>query len=506
MVRETRRAGRLAGSAADQAKAIGRPQVDDRPSRRVLMVLFHFPPLGGVAVPRSICNVRYLPDFRWTPIVVAPRDGGGLEDPDLHALIPPQTKVYRAWCPEPRHFRRVVDPVRAVLKVSRGLRRGPADAMSHRGESTAAPQFNKGPEPDAAPPAPTWLWRLHRLVTFPDNQVGWLPFALKSALRACRDQDCDAIFSSSAPITAHLVAGIVKRLTGLPWVAEFRDPWLGNPITEALVGPRPWLHRRLQVRLERWIIRSADRIVFVSPSTARLYRRRYPDAQIVTITNGHDRTEVSLRSAHAAKPNQYRIVYTGTVRPDELQTFLEALEGVVARRSILAEQLQVAFYGDVSDSCRAVAERFTRDGLLGGVVRFCGFVPRRVALEALADADAALLMLGAGAGIGQQIPAKLFDILGQNQQVLAILPPGDARYILEDLAWGILAEPDVPDVERAIELLLTLPRPTRPADPEGRFDRFALAGRLADTLREATEAGHGARTTRSGLPTAGDTR
>jgi glycosyltransferase involved in cell wall biosynthesis len=459
------------------------------------MVLFHFPPLGGVAVPRSVCNVRYLPDFGWTPVVVAPRGGGELADPDLLALIPPQTKVYRARFLEPRHFRRVVDPLRAVLKVPTRQHSVPnTDVAAPNRAGADTPSSGEGREPAAAPPAPGWFWRLHRLVAFPDNQVGWLPFALRAALQAHRHQACDAIYSSSSPITAHLVAGIVKRVTGLPWVAEFRDPWLGNPITDALAGPRPWLHRRLQTRVERWIIRSADRIVFVSPSTARLYRRRYPDAaEIVTITNGHDSTEASLRSARAAEPNRYRIVYTGTVRPDELETFLEALDGVVGRRPVLAGQLQVAFYGDMSGPCRAVVERFSRDGRLGPVVRLCGFVPRRAALEALADADAALLMLGTGAGIGQQIPAKLFDILGQDQQVLAILPPGDARDILEELQWGVLAQPDVADVERAIERLLSLPRPTRLADPEGKYDREALAGRLAALLRDAAEASERAR-------------
>lgn len=502
---DLRRAGTVHDSTRRRIVAADRSQAElGGPQRSVLMVLFHFPPLGGVAISRNVRNVQYLPRFGWTPVVVAPQGARGLMDPATLALVPPRTQVVRAKVLEPRHLRRIVDPLRRIAHLLRRPRRAPADSLSE-GEHGPAPA-TEGRHPHPANPLPSGLWRLQRLIFFPDNQVGWLPFALVAAIRVHRVTPFDAIYSSSAPITAHLVAGIVKRLTGVPWVAEFRDPWFGNPITDALVGPRPWLHRRLQARLERWIVRSADRIIFVSPSTTQLYRRRYPDAaEMVTITNGHDRSETMVHTAVAASIRRYRIVWTGTLdRPGELSMFLEALDAVARRRPALIDQLEVVFYGDVSDSCRAVADRFTGDVPLGAVLRFRGFVPRRAALEALADADAALLLLGAGPGMGQFVPGKLFDYLGQNRQILAIVPPGDVRDILEELDWGVVAEPDVADIERAIERLLTLPPPTRLADPDGKYERVALAGRLADTLRDATVPIRRARVMRPGPPTAGD--
>jgi glycosyltransferase involved in cell wall biosynthesis len=453
------------------------------------MVLFHFPPLGGVAIARNVHNVQYLPRFGWTPVVVAPQGASGLMDPGALALIPPGIRIIRASCLEPRHLRSVVVTLRSIARTPSGLGGARAESLSQGGRSTITTTETAGRDAHRAGPLRSRLWRLQRLLFFPDNQVGWLPFALVAAIRAHRSEPFDAVYSTAAPVTAHLVAGIVKRLTGVPWVAEFRDPWLGNPVTEALAGPRPWVHRRLQARLERWIVRSADRVVFVSPSTTHLYRRRYPDAAaMLTITNGHDPSETIGRSGGSVGPPRYRIVWTGTLdRPAELLMFLEAVKAVVARRPALVDRLEVVFYGYVSDACRSIADRFAGDGPLASVLRFAGFVPRQVALEALADADAALVMLGAGPGMGQFVPGKLFDYLGQNRQILAVLPPGDARDILEGLGWGVIAEPDLADIERAIEHLLTLPPPARLADPEGRYDRVALAGRLADALREATQ-------------------
>jgi len=439
-------------------------------------------------MPRNVYNVRYLPRFGWTPVVLAPRDVAGATDPDALALVPPDTSIYRARTLEPRHVRGIVSFVRHIMRVPRRFQ----NARLMRGGARqfgSAEDIERWPRGERArTPAPAQLWRLHRLLAFPDSQVCWLPFAVVAALRAYRVSPFDVVYSTSAPVTSHVVAGIVKRLTGVPWVAEFRDPWRGNPVTHAIAGRGPWLHRRLQARLERWILRSADRLVFVSPSTTRLYRRRYPDAAtMVTITNGHDQSETIVPAARVER-GRYRIVWTGTLdRPDELQVFLQAVDALLTRSPGLAKQLEIDFYGNVSDACKAIWARFGACGQLVETVRFHGFVPRRVALQAVADADAALVLLGSGPGMGQFVPGKLFDYLGQNKEVLAVLPPGDARDILNELRWGVVADPDVTDIGGAIERLTALPPPGRAADPEGKYDRVALAGRLADCLRQATE-------------------
>ena len=303
-------------------------------SPKVLMVLFHFPPLGGVPMPRNVYNVRYLPRFGWTPVVLAPRDVAGATDPDALALVAPDTPILRARSLEPHHFRGVVSWLRRMARILRRDQgaRVALGIVRQVGGTAGVQRQPTGKRPLAQ--APAQLWRLHRLLAFPDSQVGWLPFAVIAAIRAYRVSPFDVVYSTSAPVTSHLVAGIIKRLTGVPWVAEFRDPWRGNPVTHAIAGRGPWLHRRMQARLERWIVRSADQIVFVSPSTTRLYRRRYPDAAtMVTITNGHDRSETIVPAVRVER-GRYRIVWTGTLdRPDELLVFLQAVDALLTRSS-----------------------------------------------------------------------------------------------------------------------------------------------------------------------------
>jgi glycosyltransferase involved in cell wall biosynthesis len=327
--------------------------------------------------------------------------------------------------------------------------------------------------------------RLRHAVFFPDDQVGWAPFAVRAALRAHRAAPMDAIFSTSSPVSAHLIGGLVHRATGLPWVVEFRDPWVGNVIE----GRQPWMVDRLRRRLERWIVRNAAEVVCVTPTLARIYQERYPAARVTLVPNGYDRAERVDRSPDAGGDGRFRLVFTGTLdRPPELETFLTGIDRLVRRRPEMADRLRVTFYGLVSQECRVLADRMLAGGPLATIATFAGFVPRAEAVRAVADADAALVLLGEGPGMELFIGGKLYDYLGQDRQIFAMVPRGDAREVLAGLDWGIVADPDPASVELALERLIETPRPDRPADPEGRYDRAVLAGRLAAVLDRSVEA------------------
>ena len=84
------------------------------------MVMYHFPPIGGVSMARNVHNVRYLPDHGWTPVVLGARTSGDLVDTDASALVPPTIEVTRAWCPEPAALAPAVRFMRRATASLRG--------------------------------------------------------------------------------------------------------------------------------------------------------------------------------------------------------------------------------------------------------------------------------------------------------------------------------------------------------------------------------------------------
>jgi glycosyltransferase involved in cell wall biosynthesis len=443
---------------------------------RVLMVSYFFPPLGGVGVQRTLKHATYLPDTGWTPVIIAPRGARyRLMDPAAVTALPRGLEVHRSLSYEPARLRHQLAHVARLL----------------RGSPTAGGPAGGGPGGSVASGAvPGWLNRawaaVVRALFFPDDQVLWIPFAVRSGLGVHRAQPCHAIYSSSPPISGHLVAGLLKRQTGLPWIADFRDPWIGN----SYASPLPPLQRRLQARIERWIVGTADRVVVATPGLLRRYTQRYPMAahRFVLIANGYDPADIGSEPApRATEPHRgiFRLTYTGSVYgTDELPIFAEGLALALGRRPELRDRLRVEFIGWMTEPNLRVIERL-RPGL-GDTLETTGFLPRAVALARLRASDAGLILVADGPGRDAVITGKLFDYLGMDKPVLAVAPAGDLRALLQELHWGVVADPEPGSIADALLRLVDAPPVVGRADPEGRYDRRRLAAQLSSLLDEVT--------------------
>src|SRR5690242_7697461 len=201
--------------------------------RRVLMISYYFPPLGGIGSVRALKFAKYLPEFGWDPVIIAPRHGTYYRDPTLEF---DESKVVRT----------------TSLEISRTARRVIGSGGDENRPARIGPVFGR-------------LRSLtHRWIYRPDAQIGWYPFALASARRVLRDRRCHVIFSSSFPITAHLVASRLHREYRLPWVAEFRDLWTDLARYDS---PR---RQRLDRAAEQRLLRAATVAVTVSEGYGRI--------------------------------------------------------------------------------------------------------------------------------------------------------------------------------------------------------------------------------------------
>jgi glycosyltransferase involved in cell wall biosynthesis len=438
------------------------------------MVAYLFPPLGGVGVLRQLKFAAYLPESGWEPTVLTVQ-GSGYEilDPDLLRLVPSGTRVVRTRTFEPWWpAYRAMQGVHARFASLRSTIARSSTPIPNEVQTDRAGQSGKGRSLAAA-------------IFFPDEQLAWLPMAVRTAVGLDRRRSFDAIYSTSGPITDHLVAGLVKRRTGLPWIADFRDPWIGHATATPLPGP----HRVLQRRIERWIVETADRVVSVTPGLTESLQRRYPVQawKMQTITNGYDRADLKDIPATHVDNGRFRLVSIGSQHGDrELEHFLAGLEGLLERRPDLGEKLEVEFVGWVDRRNQEIAARFAPR--LRGIVRFTDFRPRNEALAMTKAADAGLFLVDENPRKSLIMGGKLFEYVGLDVPVLAMVPAGDARNMLVGLGWGILADPDPESVTGALERMLDSPRPTSKADPEGRYDRRNLTRQLAALLDDLVDA------------------
>ncbi len=442
-------------------------------NRRVLVLTYFFPPVGGVGVQRTLKYVTYLPRWGWEPVVVAPGDPAfPVRDKSLMATLAPDLEVHRTTSLEPGRM-----PSVAARLLSRRRSRSSGVEIDLTTAST------RGSLPLRLLRKASILWnRIWAVLLFPDGVIAWMPFAVRSGLMAHRRRPVDVIYSSAAPISTHLAAGLIKRYTGRPWVADFRDPWIGNPFAAPLSRPKRWMQRRM----ERWIVERADRVIVAVDLMRGQFAERYPDLadKFVHIPNGYDRSDlVGIEPAPPPKPGGFHLLYAGSLyRPKELEAFLLGVERLLDRRPDLRERLRVDFVGRVNEANSRVAAEFDKPERLAGVIGFEGFMPRPMALARMAGADALLQLMPDMAGAEIFVGGKLGEYLAFDRPILAVMPRGEGRALVEGLPTGIVADVEPGSVADALERLLDHTPAPAPADPTGRFDRVNLAGELSREL------------------------
>lgn len=92
------------------------------------------------------------------------------------------------------------------------------------------------------------------------------------------------LISTHPPVVTHLVALVLKRRFGRPWIADFRDPLWGNPVRTSY---RAGL---IDLIIECLVVRHADAAIANTDASAAMLVSRYPELsdKISTIWNGLD--------------------------------------------------------------------------------------------------------------------------------------------------------------------------------------------------------------------------
>ncbi len=371
--------------------------------RRLLIVAYFFPPLAGGGVHRVLSFTRHLPSHGWDCSVVCagPRDYWVI-DPSLEARVDPATEVLR---------------VEGGSGLAAWLRLKPRTVGRRPGSSFAR------------------LRALSDWALFPDSYAGWAKRATRRAL-ARLSHGVDVLLTSSPPDSVHLVGLAAKRRRPVPWVADFRDPWMGLHFR---TPPTTW-HRRRHERLEREVLRLADRVLAASRTHADRLRACFTadgldPARVLHVANGYE-PAVDAGEFPAPRDDAWVVAYTGTLSlmPD-VGVFLEALHDLLARLPEARRRLRARLVGpfDLGYQDRAGALGLT------GIVEFTG--PRPHA-EARAEQRAAgLLVHWQPREFPTMVPGKLYEYLESGRPIVAVLDPTTEAAELLRRAGGTVVPP-----------------------------------------------------------------
>jgi glycosyltransferase involved in cell wall biosynthesis len=429
--------------------------------RRLLFLGYHYPPVGGGGVQRNRRFAEHLPSFGYDPVVIT---GTGSQSARWTPLDPT-----------------LADPALAGIETHRV----------------------PGPEPT---PASGLTRQIAGMLDRPDELLRWW---LDGAVALGREagRDCDAIFASLIPYETARAAIRLSRELGIPWIADLQDPWA---LDEMWLYPTG-LHHRLDKRRMRRQLASAAAIVMNTPEAAARLCRAFPELSsriVVSITNGFDAADFA-GPAPERTDGRFRIVHSGTMHtatglrlrrlkrvrralggitphvdflPRSHVFLLEALERLHAEDPALTADVELQLAGVLTDADREVAESSRFAKLLG-------YRSHEETIGLVRSADLLFLPMhdlapGHRAGL---TPGKAYEYIASGRPILAAVPEGDAREMLDRVGTGRICRPA--DVEAMMAILREeiarwragLPGPAADPDAIAPYERRALTSRLAET-------------------------
>lgn len=369
------------------------------------MIAFHFPPQAGSSgVFRTLNFTRHLPKSGWLPSVLTAH-ARAYEDVRLESLatIPPQVEVLRGFS---------------------------LDAPRHLGIAGKYPG----------------------ILALPDRWSSWWFGAVLKGLIHIYTKKPDVLWSTYPIATAHLIGATLSVLTGVPWVAEFRDP-MTNPGYPA--DPSQWRVRRW---LEKLVMKRASHCIFVTRRMAEMYIDRYPyiAEKISVIPNGYDGEaffDVGPQR-FGASPDKLLFLHSGIIYPEDRDpsAFFAAIRKLIEADTIAREKIIIRFRAPVhGPEILVLAEKFG----LTDIVEVAPPVAYKDAIGEMLGAD--LLLLFQGTSFNVQIPAKVYEYLRTGKPIIALVDPaGDTANLLTEFPSAVIADISDPgQIEEHIgELLL----------------------------------------------------
>jgi len=388
--------------------------------KRVLIISYYWPPTGGSGVQRWVKFAKYLPEEDWQPVIYTPENPEQLAvDASLEAEVPSEAEVIRTL---------ITEPYALYKKV---LRRS--------GHSKEAVEVNPVNAQNKSFLQKAAMWVRGNFFR-PDPRCLWIRPSVRYLKKYLEEHPVDLIVTTGPPQSMHMIGLRLAKETGLPWVADFRDPWTKifyfkhlsmTPATE-----------RWHKKMEKAVLDEASAVVAVSPLVQQEFQAM-TDTPVELITNGFDECDFPSEKdteAYGGPDKDFTITHTGLFAADGNPTVLwDVLSEKYQADDDFRKQLRIKLIGKNDEQIlKALKDRGLQEALTD-----MGYQPHSVAVEQQRKASILILPLRKEPEYKAVLPGKLFEYMASERPVLGIgQPDGAMAMILGEAKTGTVLDWD----------------------------------------------------------------
>jgi hypothetical protein len=354
--------------------------------KSVLYIAYHYPPiLGSSGVHRTLAFTRHLQEQDWKI-----------------SVLTTSLTAYDNWEAEQNKF------IPQNTNVIRAFARNTAKHLSFKGKYFS------------------WM-------ALPDNWQSWILGGFFSGLKSIYQNRPSVIVSTYPIASAHVIAYLLHKVTGIPWVADFRDPMAQEDY------PTDKRKKKIFEWIEKKAVKHCKNIILTAPGAVEFYQNKFPQIDKSfwqLVPNGFDEHIFSGVKASSAKPEdntennkKITLLHSGVIYPSERDPsdLFQAIAELKQEHKIDKENFNLILRATGHDEQYQL--KLTTLNITD-IVNLAPPVPYKKALQEMLNVDGLLLLQADNCDY--QIPAKAYEYIRAQKPVLALTSTtGDTGKLLK---------------------------------------------------------------------------
>ncbi|MBM4171232.1 MAG: glycosyltransferase family 4 protein [Ignavibacteria bacterium] len=375
--------------------------------KRVLIITYYWPPAGGIAVHRCLKFSKYLREFGWEPIIcTADNPEYPVLDSENSKDVLKGTTVLKMKFWEPFNLFKFISGKKKEERIHNVFLEEEKPTFAHK----------------------LGIW-IRGNIFIPDARKFWIRPSVKFLTKYLKEISVDAIFTNGPPQSTHIIAYRLKNKLGIPWHADFQDPWTQvDYFPQLMLNP---ISHKVHKAMENRVFDNADKITICS-DTWKTDLESIGAKDVGVIVWGYDETD--FENINVELSPKFTISHYGSLGPDRnAKTLWNALSIISKENEKFSEDLEIELAGFISHT---IINELKSLGLKNNLTLF-KHLSRKETLERMCRSQVLLLILNNMPNVMGRLPGKLFEYLASRRPIITIGPPdSDASKIIKETNAG----------------------------------------------------------------------
>lgn len=268
------------------------------------------------------------------------------------------------------------------------------------------------------------------LIFIPDGKIGWKKKALKKIDEVWKKYNgFDVVFATAPPYTDFLIGLEVKRKYNIPLVIDYRDAWVDSPVLNYYPTP---LHKHKNIKLEGEVLKLADGIITTNRRVKEYIVSRYDNLEyndVKIIPHGYDKEDFEI-AASGSLPltEKFRVTYAGSFYTRNAEFYFKGIKTFFDRYPELKDKVEFCFVCNLTKEYKELIEKLG----ISNYVKETGYLEHIDCVKYIMSSEILFLYISKGANDEAAMPGKVGEYIGSGKNILASIPEGVTKKMLEN--------------------------------------------------------------------------